>query len=255
MGRVAKAREAYYQKDEKLLHDTHSKDLITHKEPHKTLFTLPQIILGGQDGLVNVLGVILGVSAATSHSGTVIVAGLAAAFAESVSMGAVAYTSTLAKADYYTSEYERESWEIDKYPEGEKEEVREIYRQHGFEGDLLERVVQTITSRKDRWIKVMMEQELKLEPVDRKSAIPSAIIVGSSAIIGSFIPLVPFFILPLQSAVVMGMALSAFTLFLVGVYQARVTIGRRFMRSGMELMLIGMLSALVGYIIGSIFQV
>jgi hypothetical protein len=64
------------------------------RDPHRQASALSDVILGGQDGLVNVLGVILGVAAATSDPRIVLVAGLAATFAESVSMGAVAYTST-----------------------------------------------------------------------------------------------------------------------------------------------------------------
>ena len=73
-------------------------------DPHNRASSLSDIILGGQDGLVNVLGVILGMAAATNDPHLVVVAGLAATFAESVSMGAVAYTSTLADADFYESE-------------------------------------------------------------------------------------------------------------------------------------------------------
>ena len=88
---------------------------------------LSDIILGGQDGLVNVLGVILGVAAATHDPRIVMVAGLAATFAESVSMGAVAYTSTLADADFYEAERAREFRHITQVPHLEKNEVREIY--------------------------------------------------------------------------------------------------------------------------------
>ena len=76
----------------------------TRYDPHRRASALSDIILGGQDGLVNVLGVILGVAAATADTRIVLVAGLAATFAESVSMGAVAYTSTLADADFFESE-------------------------------------------------------------------------------------------------------------------------------------------------------
>ena len=74
------------------------------RDRHRQASALSDIILGGQDGLVNVLGVILGVAAATNDPHIVLVAGLAATFAESVSMGAVAYTSTMADADFYESE-------------------------------------------------------------------------------------------------------------------------------------------------------
>jgi len=80
----------------------------TRHDPHRRASWLSNIILGGQDGLVNVLGVVLGVAAATNDTRIVLVAGLAATFAESVSMGAVAYTSTRADSDFYESERERE---------------------------------------------------------------------------------------------------------------------------------------------------
>ena len=93
-------------------------------DPHRrSVSGLSDIILGGQDGLVNVLGVILGVAAATSDPHLVLVAGLAATFAESVSMGAVAYTSTIADADYYDSEKEREIRHIEKVPSLERDEA------------------------------------------------------------------------------------------------------------------------------------
>src|SRR5512136_360185 len=111
-------------------HRLHSSD------PHRRASGLSDIILGGQDGLVNVLGVILGVAAATSDPRIVLLAGLAATFAESVSMGAVAYTSTLADADYYDSEKERELRHILQVPTLERDEVRGIYAQKGFEGEL-----------------------------------------------------------------------------------------------------------------------
>ena len=110
--RVDDARQAFLKGDIDKIKKSHTNEAIHHsihhREAHLKNFTLPEIILGGQDGLVNVLGVILGVAAATASSKIIIVAGLAATFAESISMAAVAYTSRLAEADYYQSEYERE---------------------------------------------------------------------------------------------------------------------------------------------------
>ena len=103
-------------------------------DPHNRAWALSDVILGGQDGLVNVLGVILGVAAATSDPHLVLVAGLSATFAESVSMGAVAYTSTLADADFYESEREREYRHIQHTPELERDEIRSIYKEKGFHG-------------------------------------------------------------------------------------------------------------------------
>ncbi len=259
MSRVDQARKGFLSGNAEAIKNSHSKEAIHqsihHHEGHLNSFNLPEIILGGQDGLVNVLGVILGVAAATVSSKIIIVAGLAATFAESISMAAVAYTSKIAEADYYQSELEREKWEIENVPGGEREEIRAIYENYGFKGKILDEIVKKITSDKKIWLKVMMEQELKLENVDRKKAISAAIIVGFSALIGSFIPLTAFFFLSVKQSVIVSLIASAMTLFIVGYYKAKKTLGRNLFKQGVEMTVIGMVSALVGYLVGSFFKI
>lgn len=224
-----------------------------HHDPHHGEFRLADVILGGQDGLVNVLGVILGVAAATADARIVIAAGLAATFAESISMGAVAYTSTLAENDLYHSEREREYRHIHLAPDVEVEEIRDIYRKKGFEGGTLEKIVDVITSNPDVWVNVMMSEEFQMTPPERSKALRSALIVGFSALIGSLIPLFPFFFWTVSLSIGLSIVITALTLFIVGVYKARVTIGKPF-RSGLEMAIIGTVSALAGYVVGLIFK-
>ena len=225
-----------------------------HHDPHRSESRLSDIILGGQDGLVNVLGVILGVAAATQDTRIVIAAGLAATFAESISMGAVAYTSTLATDDLYLSEREREYRHIHLAPDVEIEEIREIYYKKGFEGDTLEKIVEVITSNPDVWVNVMMSEEFQMTPPERSKALLSALIVGVSALIGSLIPLFPFFVWRVSPSIWLSIVIAALTLFVVGIYKARVTVGSPF-RSGLQMAVIGTISALAGYVIGLIFRV
>ncbi len=256
--RVDTARQAYLSKDKKLANRAHRRQTIhksIHKEEHKTSFNLPEIILGGQDGLVNVLGIILGVAAATSDPKIIIVAGMAATFAESVSMAAVAYTSKLTEADYYQSEYEREKWEIENMPEGEKEEIKALYENYGFRGKVLDEIIDRITADKKVWLKVMMEQELKLEPIERSQVLPTAILVGVSAIIGSLIPLLAFFFLPVKPAMYTSLMVTSLTLFVVGYYKAKVTLGRDLLKQGIEMLIIGIVSALAGYLVGLVLKI
>ena len=236
--------------------DIHADEINHHyaTDPHQQASALSDIILGGQDGLVNVLGIILGLAAATGDTYVIMVGGLAATFAESVSMAAVAYTSTLADADYYESEREREYRHIQEVPNLEKEEIRAIYRAKGFAGDLLERIVDTITSSPDVWVAVMMSEELQLRPVDRRTALRSAIIVGIAAIIGSLIPLIPFLFVPVSNGIILSIILSALVLFLVGAIKARMTVGHAG-KSGLEMAVIGTISALIGYAVGAILKV
>jgi len=224
-------------------------------DPHTHASRLAEVILGGQDGLVNTLGVILGVAAATNDPRIVLAAGMAATFAESVSMGAVAYTSTLAENDLYKSEKEREYRHIRLVPELEVEEIRKVYSSKGFEGEILEKIVEVITSNPDVWVEVMMSEEHQLTPPDRRGgAIKSALVVGIAAIVGSLIPLAPFFLVPVGMSMILAIVISALTLFAVGAYKARITVGHPG-KSGLEMAVIGTLSALVGYAVGLLFKI
>jgi len=225
-----------------------------HSDPHRADSRLAEVILGGQDGLVNVLGVILGVAAASQDSRIVLAAGLAATFAESISMGAVAYTSTLAEDDLYKSEKEREYRHIHLAPDVETHEIREIYRKKGFEGDELEKIVEVITANPDVWVEVMMSEEFQMTPPEKTHALNSGLVVGVAAVIGSLIPLAPFFFLDVTSSIWTSIVVSALTLFAVGFYKARITIGKPY-RSGLQITLIGIASALAGYLVGLIFRV
>jgi VIT1/CCC1 family predicted Fe2+/Mn2+ transporter len=150
---------------------------------------LRNIILGGQDGVVNVLGIVLGVAASTNSAALVLLAGLAATFAESISMAAVAYTSTRAEEEHYYSEVKRELDEIERMPDMERREIEEIYRAKGFSGKLLGQVVDRITSNKKVWLETMMQEELGLEnPAGSMTALRQGVLVGVSAIAGSLIP-------------------------------------------------------------------
>ncbi len=211
---------------------------------------LRDFILGWQDGLVNVLGVVLGVATATSSFKIIIIASVAAAIAESISMAAVAYTSFKAEQEVYLSEVAREKREIKNMPAAETKEIRDIYSGFGFRGSLLEKIVRHITSDKKRWLAVMMEQELKLYPL-KITPLNTAVVVGISAIVGSFIPIIPFLLLPVKTAVFAAAAISAAVLFFVGVYKAKTTSGNP-IKSGLELASIGMLAALAGYAIGTL---
>src|SRR5258705_8943374 len=116
---------------------------IIGKERHSTNNSLRDVILGGQDGLVNMLGIALGVVAASGSTHVLVVTGIAAAITESISMGAVTYTSFAADRDFYLAERPREQNEISSRPEEEREEIREIYEAKGFSGQLLDDVVST----------------------------------------------------------------------------------------------------------------
>lgn len=155
---------------------------------------LRDIILGGQDGIVNVLGVVLTVAGATDVSKWVILAGIGATIAESISMGAVAYTSTEAEQDYYKS--------------------------------------------------------LKRRKLLDHTPLNSATVVLIASLIGSVIPIVPFFLLPVKAAVVVALLICSVVLFVVGAAKAKLTVGT-WWKAGLQLFLIGIGAALLGYFVGN----
>lgn len=208
------------------------------------------MILGGQDGIVNILGVVLGVAAASGNSKIIIAAALSTTFAESLSMAAVAYTSNLADRDFYKSQIEREKDHIRRFYAIEREEIRRIYEAKGFTGKQLDEIVDTITADEQRWVDVMLAEELKVSPVEESGLLKTAAIVGFAAVIGSLIPVAPFFGLPIWMAVWGSIALAGASLFIVGAYKATVTVGV-WWKSGSQMLGIGLVVALVSYAIGA----
>lgn len=241
-----------------------SEELKRHEidvERHTRGGILSKVILGGQDGIVNVLGVLLGVATATGEPRVVVIAGVATAVTESVSMLAVAYTSARAQEDYYRSQLEREEREIQEIPEIEREEVRHIYHRKGFRGEELDRVVAQITSDPIVWRDVMMAEELGLEKAEPGTAIREAMVVGTSVVVGSVFPLVPFLlalpqagVLGLRTAAIISCAASVGVLAVAGWVKAVFTTGSR-VRSAMEMAMVGGFAALLSYAIGRLLGV
>jgi VIT1/CCC1 family predicted Fe2+/Mn2+ transporter len=139
-------------------------------------------------------------------------------------------------------------------PALERDEVRALFERKGFRGELLERVVATITADPDVWVGVMLSEEHGLAPVDRGRALRSALVVGVAALVGSLLPLAPFLVLPVRRGIAVAAATAAVVLFALGAYKARVTTGRP-IRNGFVMAAIGIVSALAGYAAGVAFRV
>lgn len=214
---------------------------------------LRDFILGGQDGLVNVLGLLLGVATATNEKRIILIAGISALFAESISMGAVAYTSSKAAKDFYESRVQQEKKEMKEMPHKEREEIEEIYYRKGFRGRLLQQVVNVITRRKKIWLDTMMSEELRLFPDEYEKPWKNGWAVFAATVMGSLVPLVPFFIFPVKESMIVSLIISLSALFVAGAYKAKITIGD-WKRSGVEMMLIGGLAAVAGYAVGKILE-
>ena len=148
---------------------------------------------------------------------------------------------------------DRESAGIDATPQAERAEIRDIYAAKGFSGDLLDRAVDTITANRQTWLDTMMDEELHLQPVQEPDIFRGAIVITVATLIGHLIPLLPFLWLPRTTALVLAIVLSALVLFGVGAYQA-VTLVGDWRKKGLQMVLIGLGAAGIGFLIGRLFH-
>lgn len=209
---------------------------------------LRDLILGGQDGLVNVLGIVLGIAAATRDVRLVIIAGLAATFAESISMAAVAYTSMKAQEDFYRGFLKKQKKLLHKDPLLEKRLIYDIYYAKGFRGGLLRRIVDKITSSERMWLDTLMKESNL--PLVQYSPLKSAFIVGISAMFGSLLPLLSFFFIGISTGIVLSVIISAVALFVTGSLEGYITMRHGF-NEGFRMMIIGLIAAFAGFFIGT----
>lgn len=214
---------------------------------------LRDVILGGQDGLVNILGIILGVVAGGGSKTVLLSAGFAAAITESISMGAVGYTSTVADRDYYTAQRAIEESALSDDHDMECLEITNLYHSKGFSGELLDQVVSTITANREKWLGTIMEEERHLQPVETRDIIRSSVVITIATLIGHLIPLFPFVFLARSTAMVIAIILSALVLFGVGTYQALTRVGV-WWKTGARMVVIGLGAAGVGFLIGRLFH-
>jgi VIT1/CCC1 family predicted Fe2+/Mn2+ transporter len=210
----------------------------------------PYFILGFQDGLVNVFGVVLAVAFGTFNTAIVILAGLAATFAESISMGAVAYTSTKAERDYRVKR-------INELKRLRKkafiEHLINSLSKFSIKGTVAYNISLLMAKNKENSINFIISQELK-ESTEIKDPLKYAIVVFISSLLGSLVPIASFFFLDVKTAIISTFIICAFTLFIIGIYKSSLY-NTNPIKEGLELLFIGMASALLGFAIGYIFGV
>ncbi|MBI3616030.1 MAG: VIT1/CCC1 transporter family protein [Candidatus Omnitrophica bacterium] len=208
-----------------------------------------EVIYGTTDGIVTSLGFVIGVYGALHESRIILITGIAGASAGALSMGFSAYISSKSQSEFFLAEIERERREIQEMPEKERDEVRKIYRTKGFDGPELEMVVSRISSNPSVWLRCMMEEELGLiiESFDNPWVV--GVITTASYLAAAFLPIVPFAALGPGKAFPLSVAISIAALFGLGVGKTRLTRTPP-LKSGLELTAIGIVAALVGFVIG-----
>jgi VIT1/CCC1 family predicted Fe2+/Mn2+ transporter len=212
---------------------------------------LRDIILGGQDGLVNVLGLALGMAAATGDARVVVTAGLAAMLAESIAMAGVAYTSAGAERERTQLVAATVFAGIRRRAEVRHHEAAAQAEEAGAADGGIIRAA--LADEAAAWEQEVAAVRRDLAPMSEYHPVAAAAVVGVSTLSGSAIPLIPFLLLPVGLATWAALVLATTVLVVVGLYRARISGGRPY-RAAAQMAIIGLLSALAGYAIGVILR-
>ena len=209
-----------------------------------------EFVLGAQDGLLVPLGVVTGMAAANPGRAAILVAGLAEAVAGCIAMGGGSYLASEAEEALYAAEIADERLEVEEEPERERTELALILEDEGLARPDAERVAAGLAANPDVFLRTKVQKELGLSPDVGGAALGDALVVGLTYLAAAFIPLWPYAVLPLIApALIVSLACTLVALFALGLIKGTVARQRR-LPAGLQVLLIGGLSAGVGFAIG-----
>jgi VIT1/CCC1 family predicted Fe2+/Mn2+ transporter len=217
---------------------------------------LSEIVYGGIDGSVTTFAVVAGAVGAGLPSSIIIILGFANLIADGLSMSIGAYLASKSEKDNYDKHRANEYWEIENGPQEEKVEIRNIYIQKGFSGDLLDQIVEKIISDKDIWVDEMMRGELELIKEARSSFMIGFMTFISFFVIG-LIPLILYLIelfKPLSINHFFWTSIfTAISFTFIGILKSYVN-EKSWLRGIAETLLLGGIAAVAAYFVGDILE-
>jgi VIT1/CCC1 family predicted Fe2+/Mn2+ transporter len=221
-----------------------------HIEKHFTASdSVRDIVIGMSDGLTVPFALAAGLSGAVESSGIIVTAGLAEVAAGAIAMGLGGYLAARTDAEHFDAERTREERETEEMPEKEAEEVADILRSYGLEGDKVMSVVDSIRADKNRWVDFMMRFELGLEEPDPKRASRSAFTIAGSYIAGGLVPLAPYFLVrSVPTALAGSIVVTLLALFVFGYIKGRFTTAHP-LRGAWQTVIVGGLAASAAFVI------
>lgn len=259
--RLDDARRGYKTHDHSLSASAHDPQRIAEaaKEQHggASHAYLGNMVYGGLDGIVTTFAVVSGVAGASLGAHVVLILGLANLFADGLSMAVGAYLSSKSDQEYYNRERQREAWEVEHFPDGERAELVTLYRMQGYSPEDAAELVRIQSQDPTKWVDTMMVNELGLLKDDKKPT-TSALATLLAFVAAGSLPLLVYLaglIVPIapSTAFPVSLALSFLALFLLGAAKVLVT-GLNPIRSGLEMLVVGGGAAGVAYVIGALLK-
>lgn len=213
-----------------------------------------QVTFGLNDGVVSIFALLAGLVGAGQNSDTILITLLAASVAGALSMAAGEYVSNKSETDFYKHEIEQERLEIELCPHIEKQELRLIYERKGFEGQLLEDIVDKITQDKELWVKEMVVDELGVVEVEPEGGFKTSLVILVAFLGGAAFPALPYLLagplgLEAGTTFIVATCVTVVGLFGAGAMKKFVT-GVNWYKSGAEMLLVGFFAYFISYLIG-----
>ena len=235
----------------RLEHGHHPGEIAARLKAGPKVSYLRDWVYGGIDGTVTTFAIMAGVIGADLSARIVLILGCANLLADGFSMAAANYSGTRAEIDEYQHIRHMEERHVDLAPEGEREEVRQIFKSKGFKGKALESAVDVITEQRELWIDTMMTEEHGLPPIARSPLRAGSVTFMAFVLCGA-VPILPFALL-LAEPILPATVMTGLTFFAIGSLRSRWS-PTPWWRAGFETLSIGMLAALVAYIVGNFLR-
>jgi vacuolar iron transporter family protein len=230
----------------------HSPDAIRQRLEHGPGHNyLRDWIYGGIDGAVTTLAVVTGVAGAQLSKWIILALGFANLFADGFSMAASNWLGTKAELDDWRRLERIENRHIELAPEGEREEVRQIFARKGFEGDDLRRIVELVTADRARWVQTMLTEEYGL-PHEVRSPWVAAISTFTAFLICGLVPVLPF-VFAMDHALAVSTVLTGIVFIAIGSIKSKWSTSS-WWHSGLTTLSVGAIAALLAYVAGVIVK-
>lgn len=211
-------------------------------------------VFGTQDGLISTLGALTGIAVGTQDGQVVVLAGLVIIVVESLSMAAGSYLSSKSQREYLERLLREEHEAILKDPKGERKELRQMYRARGYAEREIALIEKRLFSNKLLLLEDMAHKELGICPQTLDEPVGNAIVMGIAYVLGGAVPVLPYLLFPIPVAMPVSLAAAAAALFAVGGVKGRL-VHRSWWKSGVEMLTVAGLAALVGFAIGWVLRV
>jgi vacuolar iron transporter family protein len=209
-------------------------------------------IYGGIDGSVTTFAVVGGVVGAQLSPWTILVLGFANLFADGFSMAAGNFLGTKAEVGDWHRLEAIENRHIDLAPEGEREEIRQIFQLKGFAGDDLTRIVELVTSDRKRWVQTMLTEEYGL-PREVRSPWIAALSTFTAFVVCGLVPLLPYLVGARQSLTI-SIFMTGIVFFAIGSAKSKWST-TSWWQSGLTTLLVGSIAASLAYTVGLLFNI